>query len=245
MDPKERIRFATAHTHVIRPPTQLLETFGQTQIHYYLLTEPSYSEINETTFPETVLREGKVIAEQPKLVTPQYMRRLEGFGDEVRRYFDMIASSLGANSPGLLYTYRNEPGDLNILSGNLPSVAERINNDIIRKDDKKAAIIRGVDELWDVSLFKFIYELTEKSVKRNISELEQQGLLAVDASGVTVESRVRLERMFIQLAEGAISPASVKLELDRWSLFDEYQDRFFAALKSNDKLRGGYENISR
>ena len=231
MDQLERIRLAVAHTHVIRPPTQLLETFGQTQIHYYLLTEPVYSDFDDNPAPETVLREGIVLAEQPKLITPNYLRRLEGFGDDAKRYFDLIASSIGPDTPGLMYTYKNEPGELNILSGNLPAVAERINNDIIRKDEQKAAIIRGVSDLWDVSLFKFIYELTEQSAKRNIYELQQKGLLSIDSSGVPVEVRLRLENLFIGLVNGTVSPVAVKTELDRWSLFDEYQDRFFAALK--------------
>lgn len=232
MNEMERIQLAVAHTQVIRPPEELLATFGQTNIHYYLLTEPSYTELQEpSAAPETVLREGRVLAEQPKLVTPMYMQRLEGFGEEARRYFDMVASHLGPNAPGLLYTYKNEPGELSILSGNLPTVAERINTDITARGEKKAAIIRGRDELWDVSLLKFIYQLTENSVSRNVYELKAHGLLGVDRRGVPTEARVKLEEMFIKLQEGNLDPSAVKAELDRWNLFEEYQDRFFAALR--------------
>ncbi|MDV2989292.1 MAG: hypothetical protein P3T54_04000 [Dehalogenimonas sp.] len=232
MNEQERIHLAIAHTQVIRPPEQLLATFGQTNIHYYLLTEPVYSELQgPTATPETVLREGRVLAEQPKLVTPMYMQRLEGFGQEARRYFDMVASHLGPNAPGLLYTYKNEPGNLSILSGNLPSVAERINADITSRGEKKAAIIRGLDELWDVSLLRFIYQLTENSVSQNVYELKAHGLLGIDHRGVPTEARVKIEEMFIQLQAGDISPSVVKAELDRWNLFEEYQDRFFAALR--------------
>ena len=230
----ERIRYAVAHTQVIRPPEQLLATFGQTNIHYYLLTEPTYSEFeDERAAPETVIREGMVLVEQPKLITPFYMQRLEGFGDEARRYFDMIAENLGPNTPGLLYTYKNKPGDLSILSGNLSTVAERINSDIIERKEKKAAIIRGLDEMWDVSLFKFIYELTDNSIKQNILELRQQGLMTLDNKGIPVETRVRIEKLFGQLQKGEISPSVIKAELDRWDVFDEYQDRFFAVFRKN------------
>ena len=35
--------------------------------------------------------------------------------------------------------------------------------------------------------------------------------------------------MFQQVAQG-LDPAVLKTELDRWGLFEQYQDRFFAAV---------------
>jgi hypothetical protein len=54
MNEWERVWQAAVHTAVIRPPQQLLATFGQTNIHYYLLTEPVYKEIDTSALPETV-----------------------------------------------------------------------------------------------------------------------------------------------------------------------------------------------
>ena len=72
----ERIEYAALHTEIIRHPRQHLATFGVTNIYYYLVTEPTYSEIyNENN--ETVIREGRVIAERPKIVTPYYLTHLE------------------------------------------------------------------------------------------------------------------------------------------------------------------------
>ena len=231
MNDWERIWRASVHTQVIRPPQQLLATFGQTNIHYYLLTEPAYKEIDESGLPETVLREGRVIAERPKLVTPLYMKKLEGFGDDARRYFDMMMQQHGPNAPGLLYTYKNEPKDTSILSGNLPSVAQRINSDITERGETGATIIRGLDEMWDVSLFKFIYELTERSIGQNVSELNQHGLMRIDERGLPAEARMRIEQLFWEVGIGECDPAQLKTELDRWELFDEYQDRFFEVVR--------------
>lgn len=231
MNEWERVWQAAVHTAVIRPPQQLLATFGQTNIHYYLLTEPVYKEIDTSALPETVLREGRVIAERPKLVTPVYMKKLEGFGEDARRYFDMMMQRHGPNAPGLLYTYKNEPKDTSILSGSLPAIAQRINNDINERGEKGATIIRGLDEMWDVSLFKFIYELTEHSIGQNVSELQQHGLMGVDERGLPAEARMRIEQMFWEVGIGERDPASLKTELDRWDLFDNYQDRFFEAIR--------------
>ena len=104
----ERIMEAVRNTEIIRPPKQALATFGTTNIYYYLVTEPAYSHITGNT-NETVIREGKVIAEKPKIVTPYYLTHLEGFSDEAKRYQQMLIANYGAYTPGLLYSYRNEP----------------------------------------------------------------------------------------------------------------------------------------
>ena len=37
--------------------------------------------------------------------------------------------------------------------------------------------------------------------------------------------------MFRRLKEGSIEPRELQAELERWGLFESYQDRFLAALK--------------
>ena len=69
MEIDERILDAVQQTEILRPPKQSLSTFGTTNIYYYLLTEPSYSEI-ENAATETVIQGRRVIAERPRVVTP-------------------------------------------------------------------------------------------------------------------------------------------------------------------------------
>ena len=75
-----------------------------------------------------VFREGRVIAEQPKIVTPSYLSRVEGFSAEAKKYFDMLMTQGHTDSPGLFYAYRNEPKELNIVSDNIPTVVARLND---------------------------------------------------------------------------------------------------------------------
>jgi hypothetical protein len=125
----DRIEFAAKNTVILRLPKQKLSTFGQTHIKYYMVTEPIYNElgINNT---ETILRQGYVIAEKPRIVTPYYLSRLEGFSSEARNYFNRISEIYGADSPGIYYTYRNESRDLSIIPDILDSVVDKINKDI-------------------------------------------------------------------------------------------------------------------
>jgi hypothetical protein len=159
------------------------------------------------------------------------MSRLEGFSGDARKYFENIINQFGANAPGLYYTYRNEPGSLTIVDGEIRTVADKLNNDIDKRGDPLVTIIKGQDELWDVSLMRFIYEITRSSMQSNLSQLESRGLLDVDAGGVPMDARLRIEELFVKLARGEIKPDELKDELERWNLFEEYQDRFLALFR--------------
>ena len=226
----ERIMAAVKNTEIIRPPKQSLATFGTTSIYYYLITEPAYSGFTGNK-NETVIREGKIIAEKPKIVTPYYLTHLEGFSAGAKRYLEMLIATVGAYTPGLLYSYRNEPKELNIVSEKLIAVVDKLNAELDRKGDPLVSIIRAEDELWDVSLMKFIYELTRNSVSSNMQEMGERGLFHTDAAGVPADARMRIEESFNRVAHGNADPSELKAELDRWGLWDEYQDRFLAMFR--------------
>jgi len=227
MDIDREIEHAVRNTQIVRAPKQKLYTFGTTNIYYYLLTEPAYSEMANTG-PETVVREGKVIAEQPKIVTPYYLSNLEGFSPEARRYFHTLIEEFGERSiHGLVYAYRNEPKEMNIVSEDIRSVVDRLNGDIDRREEELAAIIKGEDTLWDVSLMKFIFEITRTSAPHNFKQLETRGLLEMDSRGTPSGAREKINELFEKVADGQCEPGELRDELERWGLFKEYEDRFF------------------
>ena len=227
----ERLKYVVKHTEILRLPKQTLSTFGMTNIYYYLVTEPVYSELAKDT-NETVVREGRVIAERPRVVTPYYLSQLEGFSPEARKYFDMLVRVHGAaNAPGLFYTYRNEPKELTIVSDNLLSVVSKLNAEIDKRGDPLTSIIKGEDEFWDVSLMKFIYEMTRSSLQDNLRQMGTRGLLDIDASGIPGDVRLRIEELFAKVMSADYEPYELKTELDRWGLFEEYEDRFLTLFK--------------
>ncbi|MFH1639812.1 MAG: hypothetical protein ABIB93_05830 [Chloroflexota bacterium] len=199
----ERIREAVQNTEVLRAPKQHLSTFGTTSIHYYLVTEPAYGAlVGKAATHETVIREGRVIAEKPRIVTPYYLTHVEGFSSGAKRYLDMLINRYGPSAPGLFYSYRNEPQGLNLVSEKLLAVVDRLNMELDQRGDPLVSIIRGVDELWDVALLKFISELTRNSVPDNMLRLGSRGLLDMDASGVPRDARVRIEELFTIMERG-------------------------------------------
>jgi hypothetical protein len=228
---EDKIRYAVEHSMVLKGPKRSLAAFGATNIHYFLLTEPVYQEPG-TSQGETVIREGKVVAERPKIVTPTYLLNLEGFSAEARQYFEMVRREAGPHAPGLLYTYKNEPANLTIVSENLLSVAGRLTEMIDKEDRRLTAILKGVDELWDISVLKFIVDLMKSSMPRHVEEMGRRGFFEVDGRGLPGGARQRIEELFAMVKEGRLEPRHLKDELDRWGIFDEYEDRFFALFRN-------------
>ena len=225
MEAEERIQYTVDHTEIVRPPKQSLASFGVTNIYYYLVTEPVYSELL-CEVEETVVREGRVIAERPKIVTPYYLLNLfEGFehGEEYAQY---MLRRYGPHEPGLLYRYKNEPGEVNILSSPLESVIYNLNRKIDSEGNPLAAIIKGIDEMWDVSLMKFIHELTRDSLSSNVREMGVRGFLDMDHSGIPRYTRYAIEQLFEEAHRDRTKVTELEAELRRWGLFGEYEDRF-------------------
>ena len=219
---------AIERTWIARFPKQLLSTFGATNLNYFVVTEPAYRDLQPSKH-EGVVRKGKVTAQKPIVVTPNYALNLEGFSDDAYDYMRNMASQYGSNSPGLLYQYKNEAERMDILSGETGDIARRIGNDLDQRKEDLSVVIVGVDELWDVALMKFIYEFTASSVAGNVQELNTRGLLNPERNfgGVPSAATQQIDSLFREVERGNRGGIDhLKQEIDRWGLFDFYQDRF-------------------
>ena len=224
---------AIEKTWIVRFPKQQLATFGSTNVAYYVVTEPIYQELSSGK-QEGVVRTGRVIAQQPAVVTPYYAMNLEGFSSEAYEYLEHLSQTVGANSTGVLYQYRNQTENLEIVSGYPDEIANRIGDDLDDRKDDLAVVMVGVDEYWDVALLKFIYQFTSSSAGKNMQELKSRGLLDPNPvyGGVPRAATQDVERMFRAVESGSGSTDLLKVELDRWGLFDYYQDRFLSLFRS-------------
>ena len=86
-------------------------------------------------------------------------------------------------------------------------------------------MIRGVDQFWDVSLAHFIHALTIGSAPGNAAEMAQRGLLQPDR-GVPRAAREKIESMMGAVRRGEIDGNELKGEIDRWGLWEEYENQF-------------------
>ena len=218
---------AVERTWVVRFPKQTLATFGASNIAYYVVTEPIYQE-PDSSRREGVVRTGRVVAERPAVITPAYAMNLQGFSSEAYEYLEHLAQNYGYNSPGILYQYKNETEKTDILSGTTDEIANRISDDLDNRNENLAVVMIGVDEYWDVALLKFIYEYTSSSASQNVQDLQSKGLLEpqVGLGGVPRAAAQQIERMFREVEQDSVSPDFLKQELDRWGLFNFYEDPF-------------------
>ena len=217
---------AVERSWVVRFPKQHLMTFGTTNIAYYVVTEPIYQEMDPQT-QEGVVRSGRVIAERPTVITPTYAMNLEGFSQDAYEYLQHLAQQYGPNSPGILYQYKKQVEKVEIVGGLPSEIAHRISDDLDRREENMSVVMVGVDELWDVALLKFIYEFTSSSSTQNVREFQARGLLQPQASygGIPQAAVQQIQRLFREAEQGG-DPDVLKRELDRWGLFQHFQDRF-------------------
>ncbi len=230
-DQRDWIR-AAEQTWIVRFPRQRLATFGTTNIAYYVVTEPIYREVAPEKH-EGVVRTGRVIAQKPAIVTPTYAMSLQGFSQEAYEYLQHLAQSYGPHSPGILYQYRNETEKTDIVSGSPGEIADRIDKDLEQRKEELSVVMVGVDEFWDVSLLKFIYEFTSKSAAQNMEEMHASGLLEPQQGygGVPKAAIQRIEQLFREAESEGAPPDALKDELDRWGIFNYYEDRFLGLFR--------------
>ena len=215
-------------TKVLLKPKNLLSTYNQTKIRYHIVTEPSYKEM-QFEGNDSVIRHGVVTAQTPKVVTPDFLYRTSGFGDDANEYIRELTKMLGKNEPALLYTYKNESTDMEIVAGNPMEVSERIKKRLIN-NNANHTVIRGVNALWDVSLLKFIFDYTRESANNNYNDLSKSGLLE-DQNGVPVAVRKRIQGLINEAKKGNIRANDLHKELDDWGLFNEYEDEFLSLFR--------------
>jgi len=238
----KRIQYAFEHSKILKWPKQYLSSFGSSEVHYHVLTEPVYQEFTNGV-TETVVREGKVSWFPPQLLTPGYMLRIEGFSEEARKAFSSLANDM-PDIASILYRFqfKREIDSMNFVTGNLESVADKIAKDIDKKGDNSTAIIKGVGDLWDISLSKFILDMMTRSARQShFPELRKKGLISYnqfgqqvvsrDKQGIPLVAKKEIESMFEMVKKGEMEPKDLKNELDRWGLFEIYQDRFFDLFK--------------
>src|SRR6266700_4006697 len=117
MDKERLFQNMMNRTKIIKPPRHTLATFGSTTLSYVLLSEVSNS-VNQCR-----LREGRVTAARPQIITPDLWRkRFEGFGEETELYKEVMDRLFGDAFRSLEYTFKNELQNTSLESSSLIEV---------------------------------------------------------------------------------------------------------------------------
>ena len=221
MDPKQQSDFwyALNHSEVLVRPEQNLESFGTTSVHYHLVTELMDAS------DQIRVREGRIHAFRPQIVTPQsYMESLlEGFEEsQTSAYLDWLQRH---EQELLILKYgfkiRKEVISTHIINDRLELVVDKLKDEIAQRGGGLQALIRGVEEPWEVCLVKLMTDLVQRSSGHNARELSR------DPRG----HRHEIDRAFFVAARDRTKIQALASLLHERNLFAEYEDRFYSLVR--------------
>ena len=223
--------YAVNNTEIIQLPMRHLETFGTTVLHYHLVTELM------DAVDQVRIREGRMKASRPQIITPEAYAStfMEGFGEEARRYIDWLREH-EKDVHILQYGYRlsQESFSEHLVTDNLKAVVERVKNDVKARNDPFSAVLVGVDDPWDVCLVKLFWEVIQSSARTNIQQMEQRHMFEQEG-GVPRGLRQEIEASFLAASRNSLLIKTLARKLHAYGLFNDYQDRFFALVRSAGK----------
>ena len=219
--------FAVNNTEIVVPPKRHLETFGNTIINYHLVSELMDS------IGKVRVREGRMQALRPQIITPSSYSTmmLEGFGEQAQQYLEWLKEH--EDTVRILrygYTLKQEAFSEQVLSDSAEAVLARVKEDVAAKKDPFAAVVKGVDDPWDVCLVRLFWTVIQNSAQANIRELHERRMFEMQ-DGIPTGLREEIEKGFQAAAKdvGLIKPLG-KLLQDN-GLFEHYQDRFFNLIR--------------
>ena len=215
--------YAVNNTEVLELPRARLETFGTTLIHYRLVTELM------DAVGQVRIREGRIQSFRPEILTPQSLAEspLEGFhggqAEDFIRWLREHESDLVLLKYG--FKIRQETTTESIVHDSIENVLDRVRIDLKSKADPLSALVRGVDEPWEVCLLKLLFEVVRLSAPGNARDLR------ADPDG----SRHDIDRAFRLAANDRSQLAPLAQLLTRLGKFKDYEDRFYALVRAHTR----------
>src|SRR5260370_1411140 len=158
---EDDFQYAIENTQVILAPEQKIATFGTTSFRFYLISE-LMDRVNEVR-----VRDGKIHADRPQILTPEHFSRLllEGFGEKAQRYAEQLREH-AHNIAVLRYGFQFRKTDVTekMFRDPIASVIERTKSNVQHRDETLSATSQGVDEAWEACRPKipgFVYALDD------------------------------------------------------------------------------------
>ena len=108
----------------------------------------------------------------------------------------------------------------------MAEVLPRVVADVESRDASHEAVLVGADELWEVSLLKFMFEYVQRSAPGHAKAF-QQHRAAESRSAVHME----VEREFAAASADRSRISALGRLLEKHDLFERYEDRFYRLLR--------------
>ena len=145
---EDDFQYAIENTRVILAPEKQIATFGSTSFRFYLISE-LMDQVNEIR-----VRNGRIHAERPQILTPEHYCRLllEGFGEKAEKYVDLLRERT-RDMAVLRYGFQFRKTEVieNRVRDTMEAVIDRTRRQVEQSDEPLSAVIQGVDDAWEVS----------------------------------------------------------------------------------------------
>jgi hypothetical protein len=152
---------------------------------------------------------------------------LEGFGEQAQKYLEWLKEH--EDTVRILrygYTLKQEAFSEQVLTDATDAVLERVKADVASKKDPFAAVVKGVDDPWDVCLVRLFWTVIQNSAQANIRELHERRMFELQ-DGLPAGLREEIEKGFQAATKDASLIKPLGKMLQDHGLFERYQDRFF------------------
>lgn len=168
------IEYALEMTKVIHEPDRRIDTFGNTQFEFSLVSE-LMDQVNQVR-----VRNGRIEAEKPLILRPDGFNGFDfdGFGPEAERFGAWLKEHIDQLAI-FRYGFRFKKCDMNeqIVHEPMDEVCGKLVEATRQSGDPSRAIIMGVDDTWEISLLKFTAEMISRSQEINKFDFKRRGLL--------------------------------------------------------------------
>ena len=219
----DNIWYAVNQTRVVLEPEKVLETFGQTKIKYRIVC-PSEDNVCK-------IREGIVLTEKPLIMSAsQFAQKvLEGFGEKASEYADWLKGHgelLNVIQYGLQIR-KEEISESEVHEGIDTTISKVV--EVAEKDKMVNVVIQGVDEMWEVSLLKFMQSYMQRSAPVNFQTFQAHQVNA--KAQIDREQDKYIEDRFYEARGNKTKINDLGRELQNFGRFHEFEDRFYALLR--------------
>lgn len=174
MHSESDIQYALDMTTVVHEPDRRIDTFGNTQFEFQLVTE-LMDQVNVVR-----VRNGRIEAQKPVILRPDGFSDFEfdGFGPEAAKFGDWLREN--ARRIALFqygFQFRRNDVSEQVVHESMDTVCGKLVEDIRVSGNPMRAVIQGVDDAWEICLLKFTVEMIAKSRGINEFDFKRRGLL--------------------------------------------------------------------
>ncbi len=168
------IQYALETTRILHEPDRRIESFGTTSFEFVLVSELMDS------VTEVRVRNGTIDAERPRILRPEGYNDLDfdGFGEQAEAFKEWSQRG-GGDLAFLKYGFKFAKYNVteNVVHEGMNAVCDRVLEEIRSSGNPLRALIRGVDDTWEISLLKFSMEMIMRSKEINEFDFKRKGLL--------------------------------------------------------------------